>query len=65
MAEKDIDQTDNQSVEEMDINSDDSIPGTSHINDVMEEEGVMQKLLYTRMPGANSNGSLARIRSYI
>ena len=44
MAEKDIDQTDNQSVEEMDINSDDSIPGTSYINDVMEEEGVMQKL---------------------
>lgn len=44
MEQKDINETDNQSVEEMDINSDDSIPGTSHINDMMEEESATQKL---------------------
>ncbi len=44
MAEKDIKETDNQSVEEMDINSDDSMPGTSHINDMMDEENAVAKL---------------------
>ena len=44
MADKDMGQTDNQSLDEMDINADDSIPGTSHMNDMMEEENAMEKL---------------------
>ena len=44
MADKDMGQTDNQSLDEMDINADDSIPGTSHMSDMMEEENEMEKL---------------------
>ena len=37
-------QTDNHSAEEIDINPDDSITGTTQINDVMEEENEMEVL---------------------
>jgi molecular chaperone GrpE len=47
MEEKDINQTDtqvNDNTEEININADDSIPGTSHLSDEMEEDGELDKL---------------------
>jgi molecular chaperone GrpE len=44
MADQEIQQTDNQSMEGVDINSDDSLPGTSHLSDVLTEEGEAEKL---------------------
>lgn len=44
MTEKDMGQTDNQSLDEMDINSDDSIPGSTHMSDKMEDESETEKL---------------------
>jgi molecular chaperone GrpE len=44
MEEKDIQQTENQLMEELDINSDDSLPGTSHLSDSLMEENEVLKL---------------------
>ena len=45
MEEKDLSQNDSQNAEaEMDINADENMPGTSHLNDDMQDEGEMQKL---------------------
>ena len=45
MEEKDFPQNDSQSQEaEMDINADENMPGTSHLNNGLEDEGEMQKL---------------------
>jgi molecular chaperone GrpE len=47
MEEKDINQTDTQvsdNTDEININADDSIPGTSHLTDEMEEDGEVEKL---------------------
>lgn len=44
MAEKDTLQAENQSMEDLDINSDDSIPGTSHLSDSLTEENELVKL---------------------
>lgn len=44
MAEQERQQTDNQSMEEVDINSDDNIPGTSHLSDTLAEDGEVEKL---------------------
>lgn len=43
MAEQETQQTDN-SMEEVDINSDDNIPGTSHLSDTLTDEGEVEKL---------------------
>lgn len=44
MEEKDTLQAESQSMEDLDINSDDSIPGTSHLSDSLTEENDMVKL---------------------
>ena len=44
MADQERPQTDNQSMEGVDINSDDNIPGTSHLTDTLTEEGEAEKL---------------------
>ena len=44
MEEKDTLQAESQSMEDLDINSDDSIPGTSHLSDSLTEENEMVKL---------------------
>lgn len=44
MAEQETQQTDNQSMEGVDINSDENIPGTSHLSDTMTDDGEVEKL---------------------
>jgi molecular chaperone GrpE len=45
MEEKDIQQNETQLMEDADINSDDSMPGTSHLSDtLMDEEDEVNKL---------------------
>lgn len=44
MADQEMQQTDNQSMEGVDINSDENIPGTSHLSDVLTDEGETEKL---------------------
>lgn len=44
MDEKDIQQNESQLTEEMDINSDDSLPGTSHLSDSLTDENELIKL---------------------
>ncbi len=44
MEEKDTLQAESQSMEDLDINSDDSMPGTSHLSDLLTEENEMVKL---------------------
>jgi molecular chaperone GrpE len=44
MEEKETQQTDSQSMEGVDINSDENIPGTSHLNDTLTEESEVEKL---------------------
>ena len=44
MDEKDIQQNERQLTEELDINSDDSLPGTSHLSDSLTEENELVKL---------------------
>lgn len=44
MEEKETLQAESQSMEDLDINSDDSIPGTSHLSDSLTEENEMVKL---------------------
>ncbi|MCW3114014.1 MAG: nucleotide exchange factor GrpE [Segetibacter sp.] len=44
MSDKETQQTDNQSMEGVDINSDDNIPGTSHLSDTLTEDGEVEKL---------------------
>lgn len=44
MEEKDTLQAESQSMEDLDINSDDSIPGTSHLSDSLTEENEIVKL---------------------
>jgi hypothetical protein len=44
MEEKETLQVESQSMEDLDINSDDSIPGTSHLSDSLTEENEMVKL---------------------
>jgi molecular chaperone GrpE len=44
MEEKEMPQTDGQSMETLDINSDENIPGTSHLNESLEENGEVEKL---------------------
>ena len=44
MEEKDTLQAESQSMEDLDINSDDSIPGTSHLSDSLTEENELIKL---------------------
>ena len=43
MEEKETLQAESQSMEDLDINSDDSIPGTSHLSDSLTEENEMVK----------------------
>ncbi len=44
MAEKETQQNGTQSMEGIDINADDSMPGTSHMSDSMEDESEIEKL---------------------
>ncbi len=44
MEEKDIQQEETQLMEDMDINSDDSLPGTSHLSDSLTDENELIKL---------------------
>jgi molecular chaperone GrpE len=44
MAEQERPQNGNQSMEGIDINSDENIPGTSHLSDTMAEDGELEKL---------------------
>lgn len=44
MEEKDTLQNENQVMEDLDINSDDSIPGTSHLSDSITDENEVIKL---------------------
>ena len=44
MAEQERQQTDNQPIDGLDINSDDNIPGTSHLSDSLTDEGEEEKL---------------------
>ncbi|MCW3107002.1 MAG: nucleotide exchange factor GrpE [Segetibacter sp.] len=44
MAEQDRPQTDNPSMEGVDINSDENIPGTSHLSDTLTDEVEVEKL---------------------
>jgi molecular chaperone GrpE len=47
MEEKDMQQNGSgnaEGVEEMDINADENLPGTSHLNDQLEEENELEKL---------------------
>jgi len=44
MAEQERQQTDSQSMEGIDINSDENIPGTSHLSDTLAEDGEAEKL---------------------
>lgn len=44
MADQETQQTDNQLMEGVDINSDDNIPGTSHLSDTLADEGEVEKL---------------------
>lgn len=44
MAEQERPQTDNQTMEGVDINSDENIPGTSHLSDTLTEEGEAERL---------------------
>jgi molecular chaperone GrpE len=47
MEEKDVLQNDSSNmsaIDEMDINADENMPGTSHLNDQMEEESEIEKL---------------------
>jgi molecular chaperone GrpE len=44
MEEKEMPQTDGQLTETLDINSDENIPGTSHLNESLEENGEVEKL---------------------
>lgn len=44
MEEKDIQQNETQSMEDVDINSDDSMPGTSHLSDSLTDENEVIKL---------------------
>ena len=44
MEEKETLQAESQLMEDLDINSDDSIPGTSHLSDSLTEENEMVKL---------------------
>lgn len=44
MEEKDTLQAESQSMEDLDINSDDSMPGTSHLSDSLTEESEIVKL---------------------
>lgn len=44
MEEKDTMQAESQSLEDININSDDSLPGTSHLSDSLTEENELTKL---------------------
>jgi len=44
MEDKETQQPDSQATEIIDINSDENMPGTSHLNDVLEEDGQLEKL---------------------
>ena len=44
MEEKDIQQNETQLMEDVDINSDDSMPGTSHLSDSLTDENEVNKL---------------------
>jgi molecular chaperone GrpE len=44
MAEQERQQTDIESMEGIDINSDENIPGTSHLSDTLAEDGEVDKL---------------------
>jgi molecular chaperone GrpE len=44
MEEKDTLQSDNQAMDGIDINSDENLPGTSHLNDNIDEDSEMEKL---------------------
>jgi molecular chaperone GrpE len=44
MEEKETQQADGQATETLDINSDENIPGTSHLNESLEENGEVEKL---------------------
>ncbi len=44
MADQEMQQTDNQSMEGIDINSDENIPGTSHLSDILTDESESEKL---------------------
>lgn len=46
MEEKDIQQPESriETMEEMNINSDDNLPGTSHLSEEMSEDGLVEKL---------------------
>ncbi|MDB5249312.1 MAG: nucleotide exchange factor GrpE [Segetibacter sp.] len=44
MEEKEIPLAEDQTMEGVDINSDDSIPGTSHLNDTLADESEVEKL---------------------
>ncbi len=44
MEEKDIQQNETQLMEDADINSDDSMPGTSHLSDSLTDENEVNKL---------------------
>lgn len=44
MEEKDIQQEETQLMEDLDINSDDSLPGTSHLSDSLTDENELIKL---------------------
>src|SRR5690349_17085753 len=44
MAEQERQQTDNPSMEGVDINSDDNIPGTSHLSDTLTDDGETDRL---------------------
>lgn len=44
MADQDLPQADDIQMDGIDINSDDNIPGTSHLSDTLTEEGETEKL---------------------
>lgn len=44
MEEKEMQQTESNQVEDLDINADDSIPGTSHLSEFMTDENELLKL---------------------
>jgi molecular chaperone GrpE len=44
MAEQERQQTESQSMEGIDINSDENIPGTSHLSDTLAEDGEVERV---------------------
>ena len=44
MAEQETQQTESQSMEGVDINSDENMPGTSHLTDTLTDDGEAEKL---------------------